>query len=428
MSLEILRKDSFELEVFRHFQTNGNARLHLVYIAAPAVARLGLLLGQAITLRLVQSITGRLNDYFSGCLALGYFGSGHFGILLTDPSEAPTILNREIAACLDLPFEVDGSKYPIRAAFGIASSSSIIHSASTLKRAAELALLEALDPINRSHTWINDRNYLLLNSRTELREDLVHAIPRSELEVAYQPIYSLRDRSIVGAEALMRWRHPRLGILQAGEFMDIAEDSGLIVDIGHWVFNEALRNAQIWSKANAGDFRLAVNVSCHELLNPGIAELVSDSLSHANFSADQLELDINPWDSTPNSVYGPSNLRALKDLGVGIALDEFGMQGNAFSTLLEMAPQRVKFPRWLTSRVPGDARAEVLCKGLIEMLLGLMIPVTGKGIETPEQQEFLFEAGCNEGQGYLFSAAIDAATMSARLAEQQIERLDLTKN
>lgn len=241
------------------------------------------------------------------------------------------------------------------------------------------------------------------------------AIEQNQLELFYQPICSLRDGAIVGAEALLRWHHPTLGLVSAADFVALAEDNGSILELGEWAVYQALQQSMLWSKRKNGDFRIVVNISPNQISLPGFVDIMKSAIDRANFDPAQVELDLSMPGNRQWQNEARFNIAALKAIGVSLAIDDFGASSGTLTDLLDLSPQRIKLDRLMSQRALSDTRAAILVNGLINTCLLLNIETHAKGIETEEQRDMLFNTGCIEGQGYLFSPPIPATKFTAAL-------------
>jgi EAL domain-containing protein (putative c-di-GMP-specific phosphodiesterase class I)/CHASE3 domain sensor protein len=247
------------------------------------------------------------------------------------------------------------------------------------------------------------------------------AIERGELALHYQPNLDLRTRAVVAVEALLRWRHPQLGLMEASEFIPIAEESGLIVPIGRWVLREACRQARVWQLAGLPPMRIAVNVSAVELRAKDFVAGVRDILAQTGLPARYLELELTETYPMLDSSATATVLRALKDLGVGLALDDFGTGYSSLSYLKRFPINALKIDRSFVHDLTTDTDDAGIVSAVVGMGRSMNLRIVAEGVETREQMSFLRDHGCPEGQGYFFSRPLPAAELTA-LQLQRIGR------
>jgi len=230
---------------------------------------------------------------------------------------------------------------------------------------------------------------------------LAQAVERGQLELHYQPIVDLRSEQIVGAEALLRWRHPTLGLLPPGQFLPVVESSGLMPEIGAWVLGAACRQMREWRKLAWQPFRLAVNVSASQV-RPGFDGWVKDMLADAELPAESLEIELTESVAFGNPAIFPA-LEALRQIGVRFAADDFGTGYSCLQHLKCCPITTLKIDQSFVAGLVADHRDRTIVRSVIQLAHGLGMDVVAEGVETEIQRQFLAERGCPVMQGYLFS-------------------------
>jgi len=237
--------------------------------------------------------------------------------------------------------------------------------------------------------------------RSGLRTDLGWALERGQLEVHYQPVIDIAGGAVVGFEALVRWHHPRRGLLLPGEFIDLAEESGLIVPIGAWVLAEACRQARSWIDAHGGDrLTMAVNVSARQLHDAGLAATVAAALAASEVDPASLVLEITESVTMAETDVTISRLRALKDLGVGLAIDDFGTGYSSLRYLRRFPVDLLKIDRSFVAGVGRNPEDSAIVSSVIGLAHSFGLGVVAEGVETAEQLAELTRFGCDYAQGY----------------------------
>jgi EAL domain-containing protein (putative c-di-GMP-specific phosphodiesterase class I) len=231
----------------------------------------------------------------------------------------------------------------------------------------------------------------------------------------YQPKIDLVSGRIIGAEALIRWRHPQRGLVPPDQFIEIAEDCGLIVPIGRWVVREACRQARAWQQAGLPTIRVAVNVSAVELRAPDLVSSVLDTLADSGMHARDLELELTETFLMQEASSTVAVLHELKNIGVHLALDDFGTGYSSLSYLQRFPIDTLKIDRSFVRDLATDAGDANIVSAVIGMGNSLHMRVIAEGIETREQLEFLQQHGCAVGQGYYFSRPVPAAEFGTLL-------------
>jgi EAL domain-containing protein (putative c-di-GMP-specific phosphodiesterase class I) len=255
--------------------------------------------------------------------------------------------------------------------------------------------------------------------RLSLEGRLRQALQNDELVVHYQPLIALESNRIRGAEALLRWQHPELGLVAPGEFISLAELSGLIVPIGHWVLRTACAQARVWRDRGFPDFVVAVNLSPRQFQQADLVFQVTDALEHADLPASALDLEITESNAMQNAEVTISTLSDLKTLGVSISMDDFGTGYSSLNYLKRFPIDRIKIDQSFVRDVTRDPDDAAIAAAIIAMAHSLKLTVVAEGVETPAQLAFLREQRCDEMQGYLFSKPLPAAEFGALLEENE---------
>jgi predicted signal transduction protein with EAL and GGDEF domain len=255
-------------------------------------------------------------------------------------------------------------------------------------------------------------------ARREIERDLRNALLRDELEVHYQPFVDLTSHETVGFEALVRWRHPRRGLLPPAEFIQVAEQAGHIVELGAQVLRQACAEAAQWPN----HMRIAVNLSPLQLQSPGFALTVLNALQSSGLPAHRLELEITETVLLSDCLATRSALNFLKQMGVMLAMDDFGTGYSALSYLRMFPIDRVKIDRSFVEDIMEKEDARSIVRAVLSLARDLGIKTTAEGIETEGQLYWLSEAGCGDAQGYLFSKPIPGNELYGYLEKQQVKR------
>jgi diguanylate cyclase (GGDEF)-like protein/PAS domain S-box-containing protein len=356
---------------------------------------------------------------------LARFGGDEFTILTesrSGPRAARRVAERIIAA-LRAPFYLKGREICITASIGITLSRSATDPASPDERVreADIALYQA-KAMGRGRAVVFDQS---MNTRAvarlELESDLRRALEHGELLLHYQPEVHLDTGTIVGMEALVRWQHPQRGLLSPLEFIPIAEETGLILPIGHWVLVEACRQARSWQEQfpSSAALVVSVNLSARQFQHPGIVEQVRAVLRDTGLAASSLRLEITEtllMEDTPSI---EATLCALRDLGVWLAIDDFGTGYSSLSYLRRFAVDTVKIDRSFIIPLDRDEGTVAIVRAIITLSHALGMDVTAEGIETGDQLARLRAVGCDRAQGFLFACPLVPAAMAALLAAGQ---------
>jgi EAL domain-containing protein (putative c-di-GMP-specific phosphodiesterase class I) len=249
-----------------------------------------------------------------------------------------------------------------------------------------------------------------MRARRELVHDLERALERNELKLQYHPQFNARSGELVGAEALLRWEHPVRGYVPPATFVPLAEESGLIVDIGRWVMGEACRQAQAWSGYGLPPLRVAVNVSAAQLEGVGgIGRLVGDQLAASGLAASRLDVEITESAVMSNLDAAIRALNEVRESGARLSVDDFGTGQSSLSYLLKLPVTALKIDQSFVRQLNVDQNSTHIVNAIIGLGHSLKLAVIAEGVETAEQLVYLRAAGCDEIQGFFLSKPLDQA-------------------
>jgi diguanylate cyclase (GGDEF)-like protein len=375
--------------------------------------------------QLLRTVGTRLGNLIRDSDTVGRLGGDEFVVLLEpgDTRLAPELVAERILELLNLPIELgDGLEVRLTASVGIAIGWR--ETTEELLRDADLALYSAKQAGKNRYVVFEDAMQTAVADRHALEVDLRRAIEHNELYLVYQPTFRLDDRSVGGVEALLRWRHPTRGLILPDIFIPIAEDSGLILEIGRWVATEACRQAASWRERGL-DLTVAVNVSGREIDEADFADRVSGVLARTGLTPSALTLEITETSLMRNPQAAAARLRALKRLGVRIAIDDFGTGYSSLAYLREFPVDAVKIDRSFVSGLHSDEDASALVDTLVQLGRTLRIETLGEGIEDEQQLQRLLVANCDYGQGFLVAKPLLAEQLEALLTEASTDVSDL---
>ncbi|MBR0716131.1 EAL domain-containing protein [Bradyrhizobium liaoningense] len=381
-------------------------------------------LGHLVGDELLKSIATSL----SRCAGEGDFvarlGGDEFAIVqraVTSPDRVTELVGRVFEA-IRRPLNCLGHQLTTDASIGIALAPEHGVALDQILKNADLAMYAAKSAGRHTYRVFEPEMDARVRERRLLEIDLRHAIAYGGLEVFYQPCLSLKDDSITGCEALVRWRHPERGMVSPAEFIPIAEDTGLINEIGEWVLATACRDAANWPD----DIRLAVNVSPVQFKSGTLALKIMAALAASNLPASRLELEITEAVLIRDDEAALTILHQLRAIGVRIALDDFGTGYSSLSYLHRFPFDKIKIDRCFVNDIAGPDGSSSIVQAVVGLASARRMTTTAEGVETEEQQRLLRALGCNEMQGYLFSAAKPAdqikdlfALHRARLAQRK---------
>ena len=332
--------------------------------------------------------------------------------------EATTVAQK-LQAALDAPFLIGGHDLRVGASIGISVFPQDGHDAETLLGLADIAMERAKQAAanpDRSVAFYSQDMNQGMQERMRIESGLRQALGNGELILYYQPKFEIGSDRIVGAEALVRWVHPTRGIVPPGEFIPLAESTGLIVQVGEWVLEQACAQAAIWQRAGVPPLRLAVNVSAREF-TASLPERVADTLARYQLDPSWLELEITESTLMHDFERVTGIMDHVNQLGVALSLDDFGTGYSSLSYLKRFPIDTLKIDRSFTTGIPADGSDCAIAGTIISMARQLGLRVIAEGVETVEQLDFLRDAGCDEVQGYLYSKPLPAFEFERSLRE-----------
>ena len=398
----------------------NRGRIALLYIDLDRFKIVNDTLGHPAGDELVRQTAHRLEARVRESDTVARVGGDEFAIIMADVRNvhAAEVLSEKLLDDLSRPFVLMGDQVFIGASIGIAASWDTDTDADDLLRKADIALYEAKrNGRNRYQVFAGDMDDLISRRRL-IESDLRAALNgRDELKVAYQPVFAADCSTIVGAEALVRWDHPVHGTLSPSHFVAIAEERGLIGQLGKWVLSSALRFA-----AGTDLPWIAVNVSPLQLRDEGFAAELFDRLANAGFAPSRLQIEITEGVLLDDNEVVQTALSRLRSAGVRIVLDDFGTGYSSIGYLRRHAVDKLKIDRSFVGQLGTGEEARAIVEAIVRLARALKLPVTAEGVETAEQRDLILAMGCAELQGLLLSAPLPEAEMRALVAGRQPAR------
>ena len=329
-----------------------------------------------------------------------------------------SMVAQKLMAALSEPFIIDGNDLRVGASIGISVYPQDGTDAEGLLRQADIAMYRAKQGMEADGVafYSQDMNQGM-HERMKIESGLRQALGNGQLLLHYQPKFSIHDGTIVGAEALVRWKHPERGLVPPAEFIPLAEATGLVVQVGEWVLEQACAQAQAWKRAGMQPIRLAVNVSAREFTQ-ALPGRVQETLRRYGLEPEWLELEITESTLMHNIDRVIGIMDRITALGVALSLDDFGTGYSSLSYLKRFPIDTLKIDRSFTTGIPADANDCAIASTIISIAQQLKHRVIAEGVETAEQVAFLRSAGCNEVQGYLYSRPLPAAEFEVALRER----------
>ena len=338
-------------------------------------------------------------------------GGDEFAVLLTDTdARGAEHAAQRVVDALNATFSVHGRDVNVSASIGIALTGPHATTSHELLRNADLAMYVAKSAERCHFATYEPSLHTRIRHRQELGLELKRALDRDEIVVNYQPVVSLVDGRIRAFEALARWRHPRRGLLDPGEFLDVAEENGLIVDLGAKVLEQALRCAGVWEGEvpESADIGLWINLSPGEFANERLVEDLALALTKSRFNPRRLTVEITESSVMRDETSAITAMQRLRELGVSLSIDDFGTGYSSLSRLADFPIGLLKIPKPFVERLSDDVADATFADAILHLAMSLGLEAVGEGIETEAQAEKLRRLGCPLGQGYLFSRPLTA--------------------
>lgn len=374
-------------------------------------------LGHSLGDRLLADIARRLHAALRASDTISRIGGDEFSVLLPEVTSAEAVAGvaRKVLESLTKPFRVDGHELFVTASIGISCYPNDGEDAETLLKCADAAMYRAKElGRNQAQLFTASMNERYVR-RLALEQHLHHAIEREQLELWYQPVYDRARRRIVSVEALLRWRDPVRGLIQPTEFIGLAEETGMIIAIGEWVIRTACRQLREWHEQGLDTLRMAVNISAVQVQHRGTVDIIRTAIEENHLAPHHLELEITESAAMQNFDLTMKVLRELRELGAGIAVDDFGTGQSSLTYLKHFPIDTVKIDKEFLRDVTIDETAAAIVSYVINLAHTLQLNVVAEGVETEEQYTFLRHYACDQMQGYLFSQPLPADEVLAFL-------------
>ena len=425
----LLRRESFEerLSELLLRTIHAGQRLSVSYVDVDRFSHVNEIYGFRTGDQLLRQIADRLGRRAHDGNLLCRYAGPEFVVALVDTTGDMDQLDigQRFLEAFAAPFEVSGTQVTLSASVGVsgfpdtaASAQELIQQASAAARAVRRAGGNAV------HVFTAQQRSEL-EDRVRLGPDLRGAVDRRELVLHYQPIVSAVKRRVTGMEALLRWQHPQLGLLAPGRFIRLAEDFGLISEIGQWVLQQACQQARRWLEAGVGHFIISVNVSGLQLRGHRLLEDVSRAIDQARLPARCLELEITENVVMDNVSHVIWLMTELRKIGVSLAMDDFGLGFSSLAHLPSFPISRLKIDQSFVANVSTDISAARVCRAVIGLAHELGHTVVAEGVETPLQLAFLERHGCDFIQGNYFAGPVPAEEMLAILRRPEMRVEDI---
>ena len=376
--------------------------------------------------QLLQSIAQILRQIVRPIDIAARLGGDEFVILLdgiTDITDVTRVIDR-LFAHLHTPIMVQGRPVYVTASIGVVISSTDYHNPADMLRDADIAMYQAKAQGKNCYALFDPGFHVKMVRQLQLDHDLRQALINGQFLLYYQPVVTLTTREIVGFEALVRWQHPQFGLLPPDDFIPLAEETGLIVELGQWILRAACTQLQHWQRQfpQLGGLKMNVNLSVEQLNHPGLIIQLKQLLADTGLVPQSLTLEITESMLISNTDYMINLIEQIQTLNLQIAIDDFGTGYSSLSYLHRFPINALKIDKTFTQNLSQDQINLDIVDTIITLADRLGLVVVAEGIETAEHLAILLELGCEQGQGYYFARPLTAAAMTARLTQGSSDR------
>jgi diguanylate cyclase (GGDEF)-like protein/PAS domain S-box-containing protein len=396
----VLFRERIERELQK---TDRGAQFALLYIDVDEFKGINDSLGHHVGDELLKAVAARIKSCIRETDLVARLGGDEFAVIQTAVGNVGDVVEfvTRIHEAIRQPYQCLGHRLSTDASIGIALAPQDGTDLDQLIKNADLAMYGAKADGRRTYRFFEPAMDARAKARLTLERDLRQALAEGGFDIHYQPLVDLKRDEVTGCEALLRWRHPQRGMISPADFVPVAEDTGLIVELGEWVLRTACAEAATWPD----HVRLAVNVSPVQLKCPTLALKIANALAVSGLAANRLELEITEAVLIHDDETALAILHQLRALGIRIALDDFGTGYSSLSYLKRFPFDKIKIDRCFISDVAEIDGSSAIVQAVVNIAASRNMTTTAEGVETLEQKEMLRALGCTEMQGYLFSAA-----------------------
>lgn len=383
-------------------------------------------LGHPVGDALLIQVAERLSTQVRNEDTVARLGGDEFTVLLEqlrNPQRAGAVAAKLINSFAE-PFYVEGHQLHVTASIGISLSPHDGEDVATLLRNADSAMYQAKERGRNGYQFYTAEHTTSAFERVLLENSLRQALKLDQFEIFYQPQLDLRNERLVGAEALVRWHHPEMGLVSPDRFIPLAEETGLIVPIGEWVLQIACQQVRGWQEAGLPIDRVAVNLAGQQLRRGDLVTSVEQALDRAGLAPASLELEVTEGFIMQQAEQAIEVLERLRQLGVTLSIDDFGTGYSSLSCLKRLPINTLKIDQSFVRDIPHDPNDEAIARAVIALAKSLQLNVVAEGIETSAQRDFMLEEDCTEGQGYLFSPPLPGHQFAEFLEQQAIKEAE----
>ena len=420
--LTALPNRSFLLDRLQRALTRGgrkHSRTALFLLNLDGMSRINENLGYAFGDEFIKAVARRLRAYLKPEETVARFGGDEFAVLVEDAPDAASleVVAQGLLDCITRPLKISGQELFVTASLGLGASGGSKAVADALFRQADAALHRAKARGGNSFMCYSP-DMDTSAGRLELLTELRHALGRGEFRVHYQPQQDLHGGFVAGAEALMRWQHPRRGLVPPAEFIPLLEETGLILPVGEWLVRQVCRDIAALAAQGLAPPRVAVNLSARQFHQPDLAERIAAILEDTGVAGDRLAVEITESLMMQEPELSARALQRLKDIHVRVAVDDFGIGYSSLNYLKRFPIDVLKVDKSFVDGVAEPGADAVIAESIIHLAHSLGMKTVAEGVESDAQRRRLASQGCDELQGYLYSQPLEFTRFASFLAEQ----------
>jgi diguanylate cyclase (GGDEF)-like protein/PAS domain S-box-containing protein len=415
----LLLKDRLERAIVHGDRTG--TKVALLFIDLDRFKTVNDSLGHPVGDRLLREAAQRLRTCIRDMDTVSRQGGDEFLVVLTEPEDADAVTSvaEDILSALAMPFSLDGHEVAISCSVGIAVFPEDGSDFDGLLKKADIAMYHAKEAGRNAFRYYTERMNIDALERLDLQNRLRRGLEQNEFVLYYQPLIELASNRIVGAEALVRWNSPDLGLVMPGRFINVAEESGLIVPIGEWVLREACHELRRWHDAGHTHLSMAVNLSAIQFRRGSVEESVMRALGEAGADPAALELELTESILLQGAEHVLATVRRLKGLGVRLSIDDFGTGYSSLAYLKRFAVDKLKIDQSFIRDLPTDPDSAAIVRAVIQMAKSLNLLVLAEGVETAATAENLRLLRCDYVQGFFFDRPMPAEQFRALIESRQ---------
>ncbi len=385
--------------------------LAVLYIDLDQFKQINDSFGHAVGDEVLKEVTKRLRSAVREQDTLARLGGDEFAVVMETLKEPESTMHgvKRLQEALREPLHVQQLQFTLSISIGISLYPQDGHDAHTLLRNADTAMFKAKEAGRGTFQYYVEEMTRTAIERTKMEADMRRALRENQFEVCYQPQISLETGKVVGFEALVRWHHPEHGMIPPGQFIPMAEETGLILSLGEWVLRTACRQIALWQKAGLSPGVVSVNISARQLRGYALLDVVRKVVRETGCRTDWLELELTESFIMSHTKQAISVMTELRELGVSLAVDDFGTGYSSLAYLKQLPLSKLKIDRSFIMGIPDDEDDVAIMRAVIALGKTLKLKVIAEGVETEEQQKLLRQEGCDEVQGYYYAPALNAA-------------------